>query len=94
MRFSNFVKILLDKPILELPRAEGLFTLNKDASQNQIGCCLFQYQSDGSKHPVRYWSRGLTSAEKNYATTEKERLAIVWAILQLRPYLEGKRFVI
>jgi RNase H-like domain found in reverse transcriptase len=60
----------------------------------QIGCCLFQDQSEGSKHPVVYCSRGLTGAEKNYATTEKELLVIVWAILQLRPYLEGKRFVI
>jgi hypothetical protein len=85
---------LLDPPILALPGAEGLFNLDTDASQNQIGCCLFQDQPDGSKHPVDYCSRGLTSAEKNYSTTEKECLAIVWEILQLRPYLECKRFVI
>jgi hypothetical protein len=72
---------LLDPPILALPRAEGLFTLDTDASQNQIGCCLFQDQPDGSRHPVGYWSRELTIAEKNYYTTEKECHAIVWAIL-------------
>jgi RNase H-like domain found in reverse transcriptase/Integrase zinc binding domain/Integrase core domain len=48
----------------------------------------------GTKHPVGYWSRGLTSAERNYSTTENECLEIVWAVLQLRPYLEGKYFVI
>jgi RNase H-like domain found in reverse transcriptase len=88
------VREKLDPPILALPRAEGLFTLNTDASQNQIGCCLFQEQPDGSKYPVVYWSMGLTSTDKSYSTTEKECLAIVWAILQLRPYLDGKRFFI
>jgi RNase H-like domain found in reverse transcriptase len=77
-------------PILGLPKAEGQFTLDTYASSDQIGCCLFQEHQDGEKHPLGIWSRGLASAEKNYSTTEKECLAIVWAVLHLRPYLEGK----
>jgi hypothetical protein len=68
--------------------------LDTDASSDQIVCCLFQEHQDAEKHPLGFWSRGLTSAEKNYSTTEKEFPAIVWAVLHLRPYLEGKRFVI
>jgi hypothetical protein len=85
---------MLDPPILALPRAEGLFILDTDASQETIGCCLFQEQVGGTRHPVGYWSRGLKSAERNYSTPEKECLAIVWAVMQLRPYLEGNYFVI
>jgi RNase H-like domain found in reverse transcriptase len=85
---------LLNPPILALPSVEGTYTLDTDASDHQLGCCLLQEQPDGTKKPIGYWSRGLTSAEKNYSTTEKECLAIVWAILHLRPYLEGQKIFI
>ena len=68
--------------------------MDTDASNEQIGCCLFQTQPNGANHPVGYWSRGLTRAEKNYSTTEKECLAIVWSILHLRPYLQSRHFVV
>jgi hypothetical protein len=68
--------------------------LDTDASYEQIGCCLFQDHDDKEKHPLGYWSRGLTAAEKNYSTTEKECLSILWAAIHLRPNLEGKRFKI
>ena len=43
---------------------------------------------------MRYWSRAFTKQEHDYNTTEKECMPIVWAILLLRPYLEGQRFTI
>jgi len=36
----------------------------------------------------------MTSAQRNYTTTEKECLAVFWAITLLRPYLERQRFTI
>jgi transposase InsO family protein len=92
--FETLRTALLNPPILALPRLEGMFTLDTDASDTQLGCCLLQKQPDGKDLPVGYWSRGLTPAERNYSTTEKECLAIVWSVLHLRPYLEGKRFLI
>jgi RNase H-like domain found in reverse transcriptase len=92
--FDTLREALLNPQILSSPRIEGAFTLETDTSDHQLGCCLLQSQPDGSKRPVGYWSRGLKSAEKNYSTTEKECLAIVWAILHLRPYLEQQKFII
>jgi hypothetical protein len=92
--FETLRTRFLDPPIIALPRAEGLFILDTDASQEQIGCFLFQEHDGGTRYPVGYWSRGLTSAERNFSTTEKECLAIVWAVLQLRPCLEEKTFFI
>ena len=80
--------------MLALPRRDGQFVLDTDASDGQLGCCLLQKQPDGSLRPIGYWSKTLTPAEQNYSTSEKECLAVVWAVLKLRPYLEGHRFIV
>ena len=92
--FNALREKLLHPPVLALPRADGRYILDTDASAEQIGCCLLQEYADKTKHPIGFWSRSLNAAERNYSTTEKECLAIVWAILQLRPYLEGQKFLI
>ncbi len=85
--FAEFKNALLNPPILALPRREGHFTLDTDASDAQLGCFLQQEQPNGDKLPVGYWSRSLSDPERNYSTFEKECLAVVWAVLHLRPYL-------
>jgi hypothetical protein len=92
--FETLRQRLLTPPVLALPRAKGHICLDSDASDGQLGCCLLQDQPDGKPLPLGYWSRTLNSAEQNYSTTEKECLAIVWAINHLRHYLEGADFTV
>ena len=44
--------------------------------------------------PLGFWSRTLSSTEKNYDTKNKQCLAVVWEVLSLRPYLDGTKFLI
>ena len=93
--FNELKTKLTSPPVLALPRLGHQYTVETDACATQVGCVLLQDQP-GEKYPkpIGYWSRTLTAAEKNYDTTQRECLAVVWAVLTLRPYLEGTRFTI
>ncbi|CAB0045393.1 unnamed protein product [Trichogramma brassicae] len=70
---------------------EGVLNTKTDASDYAVGAVLTQEYEDG-EHPVYYVSRVLSRAEQRYTTTEKECLAVIWAIEKFRPYVEGSRF--
>ena len=54
-----------------------------------LGFALLQYDASGKHSLIQCGSRALTSCEKNYATIELECLALVWAILKCRLFLQG-----
>lgn len=69
-------------------------TLNTDVRKVLIGCVLRHKKSDDTNNPSRNWSRSLTDAKKQYYTTQRKCLAIVWAVFHLQPYLECHQFTI
>jgi len=92
--FDDLRHALLAPPILALSKAKGQMIVDVDACADQLGCTLLQEQPDGTRLRVGYWSRGLCPAEKNYSTTERECLGVVWSVIKLRNFLDGHRFLI
>ncbi|KAI2645462.1 Retrovirus-related Pol polyprotein from transposon 17.6 [Labeo rohita] len=91
--FTQIKTALTSSPVLRAPNFSCPFLLQTDASDTGLGAVLSQIQ-EGEEHPVIYVSRKLTPAERNYATVEKEALAIKWAVLELRYYLLGRKFTL
>ncbi|GFX76068.1 retrovirus-related Pol polyprotein from transposon opus [Trichonephila clavipes] len=77
------VKAAITKaPVLKLPVFKKPFELFTNSSSIGVGAVLHQEQ-----RPVVFASRTLSSAERNYTVTERECLAVVWALNKFRTYL-------
>ena len=91
--FQKLKEVISQKPVLQIVDFQKPLFLVTDASDEGLGGCLMQ-QHDGLFHPVKFLSRKLKGAERNYSTIEKECLAIIWAVDKLRVYLFGREFVL
>ena len=75
---------LLSPPILAYPDFKKDFVLESDAGKLGLSAILSQCQEDNRLHPVAYASQSVSAAEANYAITNLETLAVVWAITHFR----------
>ena len=91
--FSTLKNRLTSAPILGYPTKEDPFILDTDASQFGIGAVLSQRQS-GQEVVIAYGSRLLTKSERNYCTTRRELLAVVYFTRYFKHYLLGRKFLL
>ncbi|KAK8628323.1 hypothetical protein V6N13_064032 [Hibiscus sabdariffa] len=84
---------LISAPIVQPPNWEYPFELMCDASDISVGAVLGQ-KVGKEPHVIAYASLTLDSAQRNYLTTEKELLAIVFALEKFRSYLLGTNIII
>jgi hypothetical protein len=64
-----------------------------DASDYAVGAVLGQ-RKEGQVHAVYYASKTLNGEQLNYATTEKELLAVVFAFEKFRSYIVNSKVIV
>ena len=84
---------LITAPILKSPDWDQIFHVHIDALAFAIGCILAQPSENYMDFSISYASRQMNSAERNYLTTEREGLAMVYAIKKFRHYLLENKFI-
>ena len=84
--YEDLIKFITQAPVLKYFDVSADVTVSVDASSEGLGACSLQ-----GMQPVAYASRGLTSAERNYAQIEKEMLAIVFSTNKFHQYIYGKQ---
>ena len=88
LAFYTLKKALVSAPIIQPPDWSLPFEIMCDASDYAVGAVLGQCK-DKQHYVISYASKTLTRAQLNYATTEKELLAVVFAMDKFRSYLVG-----
>ena len=80
-------------PIIKPPDWTLSFKIMCDTSDYAIGAVLGQ-KLNREPHVIYYASKTLSDAQMNYATTEKELLAVVFVLEKFRSYLLGSKVLI
>ncbi len=89
------IKMLLaDTVTLKYPDPNKGFHLYTDASAVAISAVLAQEDEKGEIRPVYFASKLLQQSERNYYTTDRECLAVVWGIKMYHHYLANNHFII
>ncbi|XP_061353726.1 uncharacterized protein LOC133298451 [Gastrolobium bilobum] len=91
--FDHLKRCLTIAPVIRAPDWSLPFELMCDASNYAVGAVLAQ-RVNTAPHVIAYASRTLDSAQSNYTTTEKELLAIVFALDKFRSYLLDTRVIV
>lgn len=89
--FEEIKKIIARDVVLAYPSYEDEepFVIYTDASKRQLGGVITQ-----KNRPLAFFSRKLTSAQRNYSVTDLELLSIVELLQEFRSMLLGQKIII
>lgn len=91
--FHTIKEKLISAPIITKPNWEMPFEIMCDASDYAVGAVLGQ-RVDKLFRPIYYASKTMNEHQINYTTTEKEMLAVVFALDKFRSYILGSHITI
>ena len=86
--FNELKHQLSIPPILRGPDWALPFHISSDASDTPIGAVLGQ-EENSLPYAIYFISENMTPSELNYTVTEKEFLAVIYAINKFRHYITG-----
>jgi hypothetical protein len=91
--FGALKEIMTSTPVIRPPSWGEPFEIMCDASDYAVGAVLGQ-RIKKLPHVIYYVSKILNDAQLNYSTTEKELLAVIFALDKFRSYLLGSKIII
>jgi len=90
MAFEDLKTAVTTAPVLVSPQDLESFWVEVDSSNFATGAVLSQQSmTDGKWHPIAFYSKTLSSMERNYKIHDKKMLAIIRALEEWRHFLEG-----
>jgi hypothetical protein len=91
--FRTLKSVLVSAPIIQPPDWSQPFEIMCDTSDYTVDAILGQ-RKGGRVHALYYASKTLNRAQLNYATTEKELLAVVFAFEKFRSYIVNSKVIV
>ncbi|XP_075473288.1 uncharacterized protein LOC142504288 [Primulina tabacum] len=91
--FQVLKEKLITAPVMIAPDWGSPFEVMCDASDTTLGAVLGK-KREKCIHVIYSASMTLSAAQLNYATTEKDLLAVVFALDKFRSYLKGSKVVV
>ena len=92
--FDVFIHALTTYPILTVADPNKNYILHTDASDEAMGAMLMQKDENDDMRVIAYASKSFNKHQKNYDTTDREALAIVWALEHFNTYCEGHKYTL
>jgi len=91
--FEDLKTVVTTALVLVSPQESDPFQIKVDSLDFATGAVLSQQSTtDGKWHPIAFYSKSLSSVERNYKIHDKEMLAIIRALEEWRHFLEGATY--